>query len=93
MKYGIERTTQFKKDFKMAQKRGCDMVELKKVIYMLANGEDLPEKYRDHALLNSRNYKGMRECHIAPDWLLVYKIAENILVLSLQRTGAHSDLF
>ncbi|PNH20823.1 hypothetical protein B6K86_01775 [Lachnospiraceae bacterium] len=93
MKYEIERTTQFKKDFKLAVKRGCDMEELRKVVTMLANGEVLPEKYRDHDLINSRNYKGTRECHIQPDWLLVYKIAESELVLLLYRTGTHSDLF
>lgn len=93
MKYEIERTSQFKKDYKLAVKRGCNTAELKKVVAMLANGEPLPEKYRDHDLTNSRNYKNMRECHIEPDWLLVYKITESILVLSLNRTGTHSDLF
>jgi addiction module toxin, RelE/StbE family len=93
MKYEIERTTQFKKDYKLALKRGCNKAELQKVVAMLANGDPLPEKYRDHDLTNSRNYKNMRECHIEPDWLLVYKITESILVLSLNRTGTHSDLF
>ncbi len=93
MKYEIQRTSQFKKDFKLALKRGCDIEELKIVISMLADGESLPPKYRDHNLVNSRNYKGMRECHIEPDWLLVYKISEQLMVLSLQRTGSHSDLF
>ncbi len=93
MKYEIERTTQFKKDFKLAVKRGCNMEELKEVVSMLAEGETLPEKYRDHDLVNSRNYKGVRECHIEPDWLLIYKISEQLMVLSLQRTGSHSDLF
>lgn len=93
MKYEIERTTQFKKDFKMALKRGCDIEELKLVITMLADGITLPEKYRDHDLVNSRNYKGMRECHIQPDWLLMYKITDSLMILTLQRTGTHSDLF
>lgn len=93
MKYEIERTNQFKKDFKLAKKRGCDMDELKKVVSMLADGETLPDKYRDHDLVNSRHYKGVRECHIEPDWLLIYKISEQLMVLSLQRTGSHSDLF
>ena len=93
MKYEIERTSQFKKDYKLAVKRGCNIDELKKVVTILANGEVLPEKYRDHELTNSRNYKDMRECHIEPDWLLVYKISENVLILSLNRTGTHSDLF
>ena len=93
MKYEIERTSQFKKDYKLAIKRGCNIEELKKVVTLLANGEPLPEKYRDHDLTNSRNYKNMRECHIEPDWLLVYKITESVLILSLNRTGTHSDLF
>ncbi|MEG2234470.1 MAG: type II toxin-antitoxin system YafQ family toxin [Oscillospiraceae bacterium] len=93
MKYEIERTSQFKKDYKQAVKRGCDVAELQKVVTLLANGVPLPEKYSDHDLTNSRNYKNMRECHIEPDWLLVYKITESVLILSLNRTGTHSDLF
>lgn len=93
MKYEIERTSQFKKDYKLAVKRGCDVAALQKVVTLLANGVPLPEKYRDHDLTNSRNYKNMRECHIEPDWLLVYKITESVLILSLNRTGTHSDLF
>lgn len=91
MKYSIERTAQFKRDFKLAEKQGLDMNELAKVITTLANGETLPEKYRDHELQG--NYKGHRECHIEPDWLLIYKISKKILVLSLVRTGSHSRLF
>lgn len=89
----IEFTGQFKKDYKLAVKRGCDAKEIKEVISMLANEQALPEKYRDHILENSRNYKGMRECHIKPDWLLIYKIYADRLVLELIRTGTHSDLF
>lgn len=89
----IKFTSQFKKDYKLALKRGCDPKELEEVITLLANGQPLPEKYRDHALVNSRNYKDMRECHIEPDWLLVYKIYQDMLVLRLIRTGTHSDLF
>lgn len=88
-----EFTGQFKKDYKLALKRGCDPAALQKVIEILIEEEPLPEKYRDHALVNSRNYKGMRECHIEPDWLLVYKVYQETLVLSLIRTGSHSDLF
>ncbi len=58
---------------------------------MLADGQNLPEEYNDHQLIG--NYKGCRECHIAPDWLLIYKLFENVLVLELSRTGTHSDLF
>lgn len=88
-----EFTGQFKKDYKLAIKRGCDPDKLSEVITMLVNEQSLPEKYRDHALVNYRNYKNMRECHIEPDWLLVYKIEQEILILKLIRTGSHSDLF
>ncbi|MBP5407430.1 type II toxin-antitoxin system YafQ family toxin [bacterium] len=91
MKYSIQITTQFKKDYKQAVKRGCDIPKLKKVISMLADGEKLPQKYSDHALKGI--FSGYRECHIEPDWLLIYKISEDVLVLSLYRTGSHSDLF
>lgn len=89
----IEYQGQFKKDFKLAVKRGCDIAEFQKVISLLANEQPLPEKYRDHALINSREYKGVRECHIQPDWLLIYKIYNDSLILKLIRTGSHSDLF
>ena len=67
--------------------------EFEAVVTLLVNEQHLPEKYRDHALTNSRNYKDMRECHIEPDWLLVYKISKETLILRLIRTGSHSDLF
>ncbi len=89
----IEYQGQFKKDFKLAVKRGCDIAEFQKVISLLANEQPLPEKYRDHALVNSGEYKGVRECHIQPDWLLIYKIYNDSLILKLIRTGSHSDLF
>ena len=89
----IKFTGQFKKDYKLALKRGCDPKALGIVITLLANEQPLPEKYRDHALINSRNYKDMRECHIEPDWLLIYKILNDMLILRLIRTGSHSDLF
>lgn len=89
----IEFTSQFKKDFKLALKRGYDPKKLETVITMLVNEQPLPEKYRDHALTNSRNYKDMRECHVEPDWLLVYKVVGKTLILLLIRTGSHSDLF
>lgn len=84
---------QFKKDYKLAVKRGCDPEKLEEVVVLLCNETPLPEKYRDHALVNLRKYKGMRECHIQPDWLLVYKIVQERLILQLIRTGSHSDLF
>lgn len=92
MKYEIQRTTQFKKDYKRARQRGHDMEKLKTVVTLLANGTPLPESYHDHSLLG-KPYAGYRECHIEPDWLLVYKITEDVLILSLYRTGSHSDLF
>ena len=67
--------------------------KLDKVVLMLAEEQKLPPRYRDHALITSRNYKGLRECHIEPDWLLIYKITESREVLTLYRTGKHSDLF
>ncbi len=89
MKYEIKRTSQFKKDYKLAVKRGFKINLLKEVVSLLANGQPLPEKNKDHALTG--NWKGYRECHIEPDWLLVYRISEDKLILSLTRTGTHSD--
>ena len=86
-------TGQFKKDYKLAIKRGCDPKKLEKVISILCSEEPLPPSYHDHALVNSKNYQDMRECHIEPDWLLVYKIIRDTLILKLIRTGSHSDLF
>lgn len=91
MKYTIKATNRFEKDVKQAQKRGKDLDKLFYVIEKLANGEKLEERYRDHSLVGL--YKGCRECHIEPDWLLVYEIFEDVLILSLVRTGSHSDLF
>jgi mRNA interferase YafQ len=80
-----------KKDAKLMQKRGKNMKKLVNVLDLLASGKTLPSKYKDHQLTG--NLSDFRECHIEPDWLLVYKISENVLVLSLYRTGTHSDLF
>lgn len=88
-----EFTGQFKKDYKLAIKRGCDEKKIEKVISLLCKQQPLPSEYKDHSLNNSRNYKDMRECHIEPDWLLVYKIINQKLILRLIRTGTHSDLF
>lgn len=84
-------SAKFKKDFKLIKKRGFDVRQLNAVIELLANGQQLPEQYRDHALVGE--YGGHRECHITPDWLLVYVIENDILTLTLTRTGSHSDLF
>ena len=81
----------FKKDYKRVKKRGYDIRLLEKTIALLAEGKALPSEYRDHALVG--DYSGCRECHIAPDWLLVYEIVEDELLLYLTRTGTHSDLF
>jgi len=81
----------FKKDYKRIVKRGYDMRLLEKVIELLANQKPLPEKNRDHQL--SGDYAGFRECHITPDWLLIYEVADEELILYLTRTGSHSDLF
>lgn len=91
MKYEVRFTGQFKKDLKRAKKQGKDTDELFAVIDKLCNGETLDEKYRDHGL--NGNYKGCRECHIEPDWLLIYEIDDGILVLMLYRVGSHSELF
>lgn len=89
----IEFQGQFKRDFKLAVKRGCDIAEFQKVISLLVNEQPLPAKYRDHALTNSKEFKDVRECHIQPDWLLIYKVYKEYLILKLIRTGSHSDLF
>lgn len=91
MKYTIKHTSQFKKDYKLAKRRGLNLSLLKEIISRLANGEQLEEKYCDHDL--SGDWKGHRECHIQPDWLLVYRIEDDVLILTLSRTGTHSDLF
>lgn len=90
-KYIVKLTTQFKKDFKLAMKRSMKIELLEEVIAMLAIGETLPDKHKDHALTG--NWVGHRECHILPDWLLIYRIEDEVLVLTLARTGTHSDLF
>lgn len=87
----IKYHTMFKKDFKRIKKRGYDILRLEKIVELLANEVPLPEQFKDHNL--SGNYNGFRECHIAPDWLLIYQINNNELVLVLSRTGSHSDLF
>lgn len=89
----IEFTSQFKKDYKLAMKRGLPKNELEKVVALLCAEKKLPEKYRDHELISSKNYKNVRECHIKPDWLLIYKVERENLILKLLRTGSHSDLF
>lgn len=91
--YEIIPSNQFKKDIKSAQSRGYNMELIREVIKILASGEKLPPKYRAHQLIASKKYKDVNECHIQPDWLLIYKINNNKLMLYLLRTGTHSDLF
>ena len=81
----------FKKDYKRMIKRGCNPQSLQAVLSKLVKQEPLPSKFKDHSL--SGNYAGYRECHIEPDWLLIYKVFDDKLVLVLTRTGTHSDIF
>ncbi len=90
-KYIVKPTTQFKKDYKLAIKRGLKISLLEEVVAALAMGETLPDKNKDHPLTG--DWAGHRECHIQPDWLLVYRVEGDVLVLTLARTGTHSDLF
>ena len=87
----IEFTTQFKKDYQLILKRGYNPQKLMEVISMLQRQIILPPEYRDHKLQGQ--YSGYRECHIAPDWLLIYRVKQEVLTLVLSRTGSHSDLF
>ena len=84
-------TTAFRKDLKLAKKRGYDLSLIEVVLDMLLEEQILPERYKDHALVG--NYTGFRECHILPDWLLIYSINKSELILTASRTGIHSDLF
>jgi mRNA interferase YafQ len=85
----IRRTSQFKKDVKRMKKRGKDLSKLKEILDKIISGQELEAQYRDHLLVGQ--YRGTRECHIEPDWLLIYELAQNEVVLI--RTGTHADLF
>ncbi|MGC2873826.1 type II toxin-antitoxin system YafQ family toxin [Ihubacter sp. mB4P-1] len=91
MKYEVQFTSRFKKDLKLAKKQNKNLDQLFEVIDILATGGSLDAKFRDHGLTG--NYKGARECHIEPDWLLIYEIRGSVLVLMLYRLGTHSELF
>lgn len=91
MKYNVRPTTKFQRDLKRVQRRGYDISLLTAVIKKLADGKPLPEKNKDHNL--SGDYSCCRECHITPDWLLIYELSDGDLILYLTRTGTHSDLF
>jgi mRNA interferase YafQ len=85
----ISHSSAFRKDYRRLKKRGYDLRRLQTLVEMLAGGKVLDDRFRDHPLRG--NYEGWRECHIAPDWLLIYHLADD--ELSLARTGTHSDLF
>lgn len=87
----VRYTKQFKKEYKLAIKRGCDEKLFLEVLTMLINGKELPPKYNDHALKG--NFRNYRDCHIQNDWVLIYRIYKDELILELSRTGTHSDLF
>ncbi len=91
MKYEVKYTNQFRKDLKIAKKQHKDLEELFRVINILADGGALDPKYRDHSLTG--NYKGTRECHLEPNWLLIYEYRNDVLVLMLYRLGSHAELF
>lgn len=92
-KYDIQITSRFKSDYKKIRKQGKDINKLISVLETLANGLELEEQYKNHKLIDDKIFKDCYECHITPDWLLVYKIQDNELVLLLFATGSHSELF
>ena len=89
--YEVVLSNRFRQDLKLAAKRGCDLALLNSIVDRLAQGETLPAKHRDHSLTG--DYIGFRECHIQPNWLLIYRTEEEALMLFLMRTGTHADLF
>lgn len=93
MKYTVKFMSSFKNGYKKAKKQGKDLTKLHYVIETLASGKELDLKYKDHQLLDTKHYKNCRECHIEPDWLLVYKYNNKDIILFLVETGSHSDLF
>ena len=93
MKYDIILTSAFKRELKNIKKRNKDLTKLTEVVNKLSTGQELDIKYRDHALVNNLRFQDCRECHIEPDWLLVYKKNRSELILFLIETGSHSDLF
>ncbi|MBR1648139.1 MAG: type II toxin-antitoxin system YafQ family toxin [Alphaproteobacteria bacterium] len=88
--YVLKPSTQFKKDYKLCQKRGCNMAKMHAVFEILSSGKMIPAEYHDHPL--GGKYKGYRDLHIEPDWVLIYKVEGNSIVL-LTATGTHADLF
>ena len=92
-KYEIKGTSLFKKQLKKAVKHGKDIKKLIEILNKLSNGDKLDKKYHNHNLIKNKQYKDCFECHIEPDWLLVYKYNNNELILFLISTGSHSELF
>ena len=93
MKYSINYTTKFKKQYKKLKKQGKDLKKLYEIIERIANGEILESKYKNHKLLKTKLYRDYKECHIEPDWLLIYQLNNDKLILLLCATGTHSELF
>lgn len=87
----FSRTSQFKKDVKRAEKRGKDLTKLKAALELLIEGDSLPAAFKDHPLRG--NFAGSRDCHIEPDWVLIYTLTEKAAHVRFERTGTHSDLF
>lgn len=83
----------FKKEYKRALRRGCKAEKMEQILDILANEKTIPAKYRDHALTDSKDFKNVRELHIEPDWLLIYRVEKQVQILRCIRTGTHSDLF
>ena len=90
-KLTVRQTAQFKRDLKKARKQGKEMAAMDKAVSLLQNREPLPPKFKDHALTG--DWKGYRECHVSPDWLLVYLVEDDVLVLTLTRIGSHAEIF
>jgi mRNA interferase YafQ len=93
VKYNLKFTTQFKKDYKLIVKQGFDIKKLEVVIELLQSGSHLPERYKDHPLWVSKDYKNCRELHIEPDMLLLYKYSNENLLVYMIRIGSHSELY
>lgn len=93
MKYTVDYTSSFKKQYKKAKKQGKDLRKLYEVIEKLANGKELELKYRNHDLITDKKYINCKECHIEPDWLLIYQIKDKELILLIFSIGSHSELF
>lgn len=92
-KYAVKSTSAFNKSFKKVYKQGKNIQKLTDIVNKLANGEELEEKHKNHRLIDDKNYKKYEECHIEPDWLLIYQYNNDELILLLIKTGSHSELF